>query len=253
MHPYLIHPIPMGTKVFDKGMMTFQYGYGEPYTIPIYCWYLEGGEKKVLVDTGELNPIRSEDRQQKIGGRIYTFEEGLARYGLKPEDIEVVIHTHLHQDHCENDYKCVNAEFFVHEKEIETIRTGHPLDYRYVEDFILEVEENGQITLVSGDREILPGLEVIHTPAHTPGGLSVLVATPGGKAVITGFCTIFENLYPPREVRAMELEVIPPGTHVNAYEAYDILLRTKSLGDYLLPLHEPKFAGMETIDGPVAP
>lgn len=32
---------------------------------------------------------------------------------------------------------------------------------------------------------------------------------------------------------------IPPGTHVNAYEAYDILLETKELGDYLLPLHEP--------------
>ena len=36
----------MGTKIFDKTMMTYQYGYGETYTIPIYCWYIEGGEKK---------------------------------------------------------------------------------------------------------------------------------------------------------------------------------------------------------------
>ena len=251
MSNYLIHPIPMGSKVFDKGMMTYQFGYGESCTIPIYCWYLEGGPKKVLIDTGELNPIQSEDRQRKIGGTIYTFEEGLAKYGLAPVDIEVVIHTHLHQDHCENDYKCVNAEFFAHTKELETMRAYHPLDYRYVEDFILEIEQNGQLTLIDGDREILPGLRVVHTPAHTPGGLSVLVDTPGGRAVITGFCTILENLYPPRAVRGMELEVIPPGTHVNAYEAYEILLKTKELGDYILPLHEPSFAGLETIAGPV--
>ncbi len=41
----------MGTKVFDKGMMTYQHDYGKPYTIPIYSWYLEGGDKKILVDT----------------------------------------------------------------------------------------------------------------------------------------------------------------------------------------------------------
>ena len=53
---YRIHPIVMGTKVFDKGMMTYQHDYGTPYTIPIYCWYLEGGDKKILVDTGEVRP-----------------------------------------------------------------------------------------------------------------------------------------------------------------------------------------------------
>ena len=45
----------------------------------------------------------------------------------------------------------------------------------------------------------------------------------------------------------MKMEVIPPGTHVNAYEAYDILLSVKQKADILLPLHEPKFASMPTI------
>jgi len=45
---YTIHPMVMGTKVFDKGMMTYQHDYGESYTIPIYCWYIEGGDKKIL-------------------------------------------------------------------------------------------------------------------------------------------------------------------------------------------------------------
>ena len=169
MAHYKIHPIVVGTKVFDKGMMTYQYDYGKPYAIPIYCWYLEGGEKKILVDTGELSPLQSKDRESAIGGKIFKFEEGLARWGLKPEDIDIVIHTHLHNDHCENDDKCINATFYVHEKELTRIHNTHPLDFRYNEDFITDVEKRGQITTLSGDAEILPGIKVVHTPAQTEG------------------------------------------------------------------------------------
>lgn len=237
----------MGSKVFDKGMMTYQFGYGTPYTIPIYCWYLEGGDRRILVDTGEMGPIRSEDRERSIGGRIYTFEEGLAKWGMKPEDIDVVIHTHLHNDHCENDSKCANARFYVHEKELKRIHDPHPLDIRYNEEFVLDVEENGQIARVTEDMEILPGIRVVHTPAHTEGGMTVLIDTPSGNAAITGFCVIMENFNPPKQIRAMEMEVIPPGTPVNVYESYDIMMRVKGMADILLPLHEPAFASMETI------
>lgn len=37
MSKFKIHPIVMGTKIFDKGMMTYQHDYGKKYTIPIYC------------------------------------------------------------------------------------------------------------------------------------------------------------------------------------------------------------------------
>ncbi len=45
----------------------------------------------------------------------------------------------------------------------------------------------------------------------------------------------------------MELEVIPPGTLVNAFEAYDIMLQIKKIADILLPLHEPSFAAVDSI------
>ena len=247
MKQYKIHPIVMGTKLFDKTMMTYQHGYGEPYTIPIYCWYLEGDGAKILVDTGELGPEKSKTREDAIGGKIYTFEEGLARWDLTPEDIDIVIHTHLHNDHCENDEKCVNATFYVHEKELERIHNPHPLDFRYMEDYISEVEENGQIRTATRDMEIVPGIQVIHTPAHNEGGMSVVIDTPGGRAVITGFCCIMENFNPPPSIRGMDMEVIPPGTHVNVYEAYDIVLKVRDLADILLPFHEPAFASKETI------
>ncbi len=247
MSEYKIHPIVIGTKLFDKGMMTYQSGYGVPFAIPIYSWYLEGGDKKILIDTGEMNPIQSEDREKRIGGKIYTFEEGLARWGISPEQIDIVIHTHLHNDHCENDYKCSNAVFYIHKKELERIHSPHPLDFRYVEDFIDEIEENGQIQIIEKDQEILPGINVVHTPAHTEGGLTVFVETQKGRAAITGFCVIKENFFPPKEILAMEMEVIPPGTHVNVYEAYDIVKRIKDEADILLPLHEPEFASVDTI------
>ncbi len=247
MTHFRIHPMVMGTKIFDKTMMTYQYGYGETYTIPIYCWYIEGSEKTILVDTGEMSPIQSKDREASIGGKIYSFEEGLAKWNLAPEDVDIVIHTHLHNDHCENDYRCANARFYVHEKELAAIHHPHPLDFRYLEDYIEDVEENGQLEIVRKDQTIVPGISVMHTPAHTPGGMTVLIDTAQGKAAITGFCVIDENFNPPKEIRAMEMDVIPPGTLVNAYDAYDILLKVKSAADIVIPLHEPRFAAFDTI------
>jgi len=77
--------------------------------------------------------------------------------------------------------------------------------------------------------------------------MTVIVDTAQGKAAITGFCLLMENFNPPPKIRAMEMEVIPPGTHVNVYEAYDIVLKVKEIADILLPLHEPQFASVDTI------
>ena len=247
MATYTIHPIVVGTKVFDKSMMTYQHGAGETYTIPIYSWYIKGGDKHILVDTGEISPIQSEAREKAIGGKIYTFEEGLKRFGLTPDAIDIVIHTHLHNDHCENDFKCTNAKIYVHEHELTHIHNPHPLDFRYLEDYIQDAEDNGQIQVMTEDTEVLPGITCMHTPIHTEGGMSIVIDTDKGKAIITGFCVIQENFSPPIEVRAMEMEVIPPGTLVNAFDAYDIMLKIRDMADILIPLHEPKFAAVNSI------
>ncbi len=244
---YKIHPIVLGTKVFDKSMMTYQYGAGEQYTIPIYGWVLEGGDRNMIVDTGEMSPIQSPEREKAIGGKIYTFEDGLRRWGLTPEDIDVVIHTHLHNDHCENDYKCANAEIYCHAKELESVHNPHPLDYRYLEDYIEDGEEHGQIQVIERDTEIAPGIRAMHTPVHTQGGLTIFIDTEQGQAAITGFCVIQENFNPPPAIKAMEMDVIPPGTVVNSYDAYDIMMKVKASADILIPLHEPEFASVDTI------
>ena len=194
-----------------------------------------------------MHPIQSKERENAIDGMIYTFEQGLEKYNLKPEDIDIVIHTHLHMDHCENDYKCSNATFYIHEKEIETIHNPHPLDYRYLEDYIEEIEENGQMKIIKENEQIVPGIRVEFTPVHTKGGLSVFIETQKGTAVITGFCVINENFNPPPEIKGMEMNVIPPGTHVDVYNAYNIMEAIKEKADILIPLHEPEFASVDTI------
>ena len=243
MAQYTIRPIVNGSKQFDMGMMTYQQHYGTPYTIPIYTWLLQGGTKNILVDTGEMNPIQSEAREAALGGKIYTFEQGLARFGLKPEDIDVIIHTHLHNDHCENDYKCENAVIYAHELELQHIHNPHPLDIRYLEDFILDVEENGQVR----DHDGRPGDRAGHNrtayarhirPAACPWPL----IRPKARRSLRGFCVIAENFNPSKEVRAMEMEVIPPGTVVNSYQAYDMMLQVRDMADILIPLHEPAYA-----------
>jgi N-acyl homoserine lactone hydrolase len=244
---YTIHPIVMGTKVFDKSYMTYQYGQGESYTIPIFTWLIQGGDQTILVDTGEMSPIQSQDREDAIQGKIYTFEQGLARYGLVPTDIDIVIHTHLHMDHCENDYKCENALFYIHEQELASVHNPHPLDYRYLSDYIDDIEENGQIRVITKDTQIMDGIRVMHTPVHTKGGLTVFINTQQGLAAITGFCVIDENYNPPPEIRGMEMDLIPPGTHVDAYLAYDIMGKVQQAADILIPLHEPRFAAIDRI------
>ena len=101
--------------------------------------------------------------------------------------------------------------------------------------------------MVTQDREIVPGIRVIHTPVHTDGGMSVAINTAAGTAIITGFCVIMENFEPPQQIRAMEMEVIPPGTNINPYQAYDIMLKIKEMADILLPLHDPRFASVQSI------
>ena len=247
MTTYKIHPIVVGAKLTDKGMVTYQYEYGKEFAMPIFSWYLEGGDQKILVDTGEMKPIGSEHREKAIGGKIYTIEEGLARWGLTPESIDIVIHTHLHGDHCQNDYKFVNAVFYVHELELAQLHNQHPLDYRYLVDYLEEIETRGQVKTVNRDEEIVPGIQLIHTPAHTPGGLSVAVNTAQGKAIITGCCTTMENFYPPAAITSMEMEVIPPGVHTDVYQAYNTLLKLKGMADILLPIHDRQFVTVDTI------
>jgi hypothetical protein len=120
MREYVIHPLVVGANETDQGVMTYLKGYGKRIWIPIYVFYLEGGPEKILVDTGLEQFMVPAEVGERYGLKIQEFEAALDTYGLKPEDIDIVIHTHLHNDHCENDYKCTRARFYVQKKEFKS-------------------------------------------------------------------------------------------------------------------------------------
>ena len=227
MSIYVIHPLAVGINQTDQGIMTYQKGYGKRIWLPIYVFYLEGGDQKILVDTGMEEFMVPPGAEEQTGLRIMEFEEALQTVNLKPDEVDIVIQTHLHNDHCENTYKCTNAKVYVQKTELDFFRSPHPIDHRYYSDLLDESE----VVTVEGDREIVPGIRVLFTPGHTPGGQSVAVETKDGTAIITGFCCNQEN-FPPVG------PVVTPGVHTDAIQAYESAQRVKEMADIIIPVHD---------------
>jgi glyoxylase-like metal-dependent hydrolase (beta-lactamase superfamily II) len=227
MTEYTIYPLVVGARDVDLGVMTYLQNYGKRIWLPMYVFYLEGGDKKILVDTG-LDQFRvPPEVGQKYGFEVMEFDDALASVGLKPEDIEIIINTHLHDDHCANNLRCPNATIYVQQAEIDAMNNPHPLDYRYFPELI----EGLNVVPLHGEAEIVDGVRVIPSPGHTPGGQSVLVNTSAGTALITGFCCNGHNF--PKDG-----SVICPGIHLSAVEVYESARRARELADILLPIHD---------------
>jgi glyoxylase-like metal-dependent hydrolase (beta-lactamase superfamily II) len=166
---------------------------------------------------------------------IQSLDEGLAGLGLRPEDIGIVILTHLHWDHVGLAHRFPRAKFVVQKAELDYALNPHQacaelFDKRMFADLNFEV--------IEGDREIIDGVRVISTPGHTPGGQSVAVNVKGGTAIITGLCCIQENFEPPPDMKAKGFEVLVPGIHIDIEQAYDSMLKIKRMADIIVPAHE---------------
>ena len=125
--------------------------------------------------------------------------------GLRPQDIDIIILTHLHEDHIQLARRYPKARFIVQKSELEFARNPHPVQaFCYLKDPFDDV--NFQV--IEGDKEIVDGVRVMLTPGHSAGAQSIVVETAQGRAMITGFCCIRTNFKPPRE---LGIPVIPPG------------------------------------------
>jgi N-acyl homoserine lactone hydrolase len=236
MQQYRIRPLVVGINETDQGVMTYLRDYGKRIYLPIYVFYLEGSDRHILVDTGLEQFMVPEAAEKELGYKILEFEAALATLKLTPEEIDIIIHTHLHNDHCENDYKCTNAEVYVQKAEREFLNNPHPVDHRYYPDILDDV----QVVEIEGDANIVDGIDVIFSPGHTVGGQSVAINTSEGRAVITGFCCNDKNF--PTAGPA-----IAPGVHIDLTEAYDSIQKIKEMADILIPLHDPGVGTRKTI------
>jgi glyoxylase-like metal-dependent hydrolase (beta-lactamase superfamily II) len=152
------------------------------------------GKQNVLVETGIGNKLA--ERMVKFYGQPAQLLTNLAAGGIAPEDIDVVINTHLHFDHCgwnttrTKDGSIVptfpNARYFVHRGEVEHGHLQFERDaVSYISDNYDPLIADGQMTLIeppSGQMEIVPGISVEVFPGHTAQMMAVMLDSGGRRA-----------------------------------------------------------------------
>ncbi len=226
---YAITPLLTGVRNPDQGIMTYQQGYGTSIWLPIWAFLLRGNGRNILIDTGldENELMTPAGFSEETGLEPKSIVDCLAEQSLQPEDIDIVVNTHLHDDHCGNNALFAKAVFYAHRDEIVFCRNPHPLDHRYDAYFIEDIK----FTEIAADQEIVPGVSVMHMPGHTVGTLSVEVETGLGKTIITGFCCNSRNF--PANGPA-----VCPGVHIDAIQAWESIQTIKNSGAVILPMHE---------------
>ncbi|MFC2001528.1 N-acyl homoserine lactonase family protein [Chloroflexota bacterium] len=242
MATYIIHPIALGEGIRDCSQYTYRMNFGTTCKAACYIWYLEGSQPKTIVDAGATAAMFRE--RGMVQEDYISAEEGLNKLGLKPDDIEIVVVSHLHWDHMALSHLYKKAKFIVQKKELDYALNPHPLDKA---SFDRSMFEDLNFEVVDGEKEILPGVTVFLTPGHTPGGQSVEINTAAGKAIITGFCYAFSTFTQNETMKHKGWEVPVPLVHQDVRDVYDSVLEVRRRADIFLGLHDPAFVGRETI------
>ena len=237
-----IHPIPL-FKMFDfKGRLTYMVDIAQPAEACVYVWYIEGTKERVLVDAG--SSVEGLIRHGFRAEAISSLNDGLKRVGVSPEEVDLIICTHLHIDHIEFGHLYKNAKFIVQAAELEGASNPHPA--QAPQRLPKGTLEGLNFQVIKGDTQILDGIRVLFSPGHTKGGQSVVVDTEKGKVVISGLCTIRENFEPPAPLNKI-MPVIPTGSSLDTRQSFDSLMRIKEEADIIVPLHDCESILRETI------
>jgi N-acyl homoserine lactone hydrolase len=241
-----IHPLVPSRLVVETGRMTYLRNYGSARWFPCPFYVVKGGKEPIVVDTSGSAAVMSKLRKEPVED-VCEFEQALAAVDLGKEDVTCVVQTHLMYDHCANNKLLPNARVVVQKKELDFALAPHPM---YAGVYQRHLFEDLNFEIVEGDVELAPGIRLLFTPGHSPGGQSVAVSTEKGLAVITGFCCIGENFsaqQSPAWVSDFVPEVIPPGIHTDMLQAYESALRVKNTADIIIPFHDPKMAARKRI------
>lgn len=178
----------------------------------LHCLLVKAGDQHIVIDTGMGNKLDLDPKlkeQWRLSHPHGTLLDALQRQGLTPEDIDIVIDTHLHADHCSGSTyfspemdilpTFPTAQYVVQRREYEdamnpnerTRATYLPFNYE-------PLHKRGQLELLDGDTDIAPGVRAVVTPGHTPGHMSVVFESQGQYAIflcdMASFMVHFERL-----------------------------------------------------------
>ena len=126
----------------------------------------------------------------------------LKRIGLDASEVKKVVITHVNFDHISGIELFPKAAFYIQQKEFNFwikdpiakkppfLRVSDPVG----NDYLKKLEGTERLILVDGDREILPGIDLLLAPGHTPGLQVVAVNTAKGTAILGSDCGhLFRN------------------------------------------------------------
>jgi glyoxylase-like metal-dependent hydrolase (beta-lactamase superfamily II) len=161
----------------------------KPVKIPILAYLIKTEEAMILVDTSFASPDRPDLKAAGYERRLGRTQEPIGQLrnlGVEPEDIDIVVNTHLHEDHCGNNKLFMKSRFLVQKEELrhafvpdENERDSTGPFYKRVDfDYPLNYEP------ITGDFDLTAGVRLISTPGHTAGHQSVLVKLKQSNFVI---------------------------------------------------------------------
>ncbi|HEY7521923.1 MAG TPA: MBL fold metallo-hydrolase [Methylomirabilota bacterium] len=162
----------------------------------IGTWVVRTPEHLVLIDTGVGNDKKRENALWNL--RRGTFLDDLGAAGVMPEQVDLVVITHMHVDHVGWNTRLVNGRWvptfpraryvFAGEEwsfwKHESARGGD--ESGCIDDSVLPIVAAGQADLVDIAHRIDPWLRFEPSVGHTPGHVSVRLSTSAGEAVFSG-------------------------------------------------------------------
>jgi len=214
-----------------------------------------GRRRTVLVDTG--NGSKESDSfmaRFKFEGRD-VLERELAREGVRPEDVDLVVLTHLHFDHAGGVTRLdaagaavpafPNARHVLQQRDLDNARRAHLRERAsYLPRNWEPLEAAGLLDTVQGPCELLPGLSVRPAPGHTPGLQAVEVAGGGRRLVYPADLIPTSHHIQPAWVMGYDLDVV---TCVD--ERQKLLQEVAGSDTVLVFEHDPVVpAGTVTVD-----
>jgi len=158
-------------------------------TLSMNCLVIRANGKRILVETGAGDKLSPKLRE--IFGLDGPFLlDGLRALDLRPEDIDIVVNTHLHFDHCGGNTRIEldqvvpafpNARYWVQEGELDhAMRPTERDKASYFQENFAPIGATGQLSIIEGEHVLTPGVELIRVPGHTA-HMQCVKLTGGGK------------------------------------------------------------------------
>ncbi len=234
---YKITPICLGYNYkAEKGSFTYRKDPGQITTAAFLVYLISGEGHHILVDSGGPNPaLAASMSYPHLSDAVYLKDE-LERRGVSCEEIDTIILTHLHWDHCYNLELFPQAKIYVQAKELHHAVTPSAFDsYFYVakpgDGLPGWMTGFAQLIRMEGDTEVFPGIWVLAAPGHAPGQSCVLVkAKEHTYLVASDMYPMFENYE----------KQIPNGIALSFENWYKSDTRLRGLNAVVLPGHDPR-------------